>query len=479
MFYSYPQNDTCVQKDMKCWQLLFGLWCCGILAVTSGIEADVPSWMCVTDYIHNITCVFNNITAIPLGKNKTNYSLYFKENSEHNPSCPLVVMNHSYYCECQLNNKLWADYNSYEIDICDESQCINLENKFNLANHIQLKPPPELVVQETTETLNITFKSRYDNHLYLGGYLMYEILLQTPESSENKTFTVPPQKKFESINRKLHLKNSEYCIKARYRPQTYSETWSEWSQPTCWENKAEEEPETLLLLLAKYLFPLCLVLGALLFVFYSPAARMKIKTLSHTPSPAPFFQPLYQQHKGDLQEWLSPKGKNVLMHKADEGMISDRVAVVPKPNTKDPEETQTFLNPPVIQLAFPQCQTSYVGLPGMDMAPAPIAMVCPANTSYTQLPCSVWERGREAEIASSPPEDVLDISCVDSGCSFEDVTQSPECSLPSSPVVETLAPCYCSDYCILNKTAEGVVPVLLSKESNVKVSSDSQHERES
>lgn len=39
--------------------------------------------MCVTDYMHNITCVFNNITAIPLGKNKTNYSLYFKENSEH------------------------------------------------------------------------------------------------------------------------------------------------------------------------------------------------------------------------------------------------------------------------------------------------------------------------------------------------------------------------------------------------------------
>lgn len=38
MFYSYPQNDTCVQKDMKCWQLLFGLWCYGILAMSSGIE---------------------------------------------------------------------------------------------------------------------------------------------------------------------------------------------------------------------------------------------------------------------------------------------------------------------------------------------------------------------------------------------------------------------------------------------------------
>lgn len=29
--------------------------------------------------------------------------------------------------------------------------------------------------------------------------------------------------------------------------------------------------------------------------------RMKIKTLSHTPSPAPFFQHLFQQHDGNLQ----------------------------------------------------------------------------------------------------------------------------------------------------------------------------------
>lgn len=50
-------------------------------------------------------------------------------------SCPLVVMSHSYYCECQFNNELWADYDSYKIDICDESQCINLENEFRLADH--------------------------------------------------------------------------------------------------------------------------------------------------------------------------------------------------------------------------------------------------------------------------------------------------------------------------------------------------------
>lgn len=206
---------------------------------------------------------------------------------------------------------------------------------------------------------------------------------------------------------------------------------------------------------------------------------MKIKTLSHTPSPAPFFQPLYQQHKGNLQEWLSPKGKFVLTGKADEIIISDAVTVVPKPITKDPEESQAFLNPPVIQLAFPQCPTSYVGLPGMDKAPPTVAIVCAANSSYTQLPCSVWAVSTgEAEVVSSPPEDILEISCTDSGCSFEDVTQSPECSLPSSPVDGTPAPCYCTDYCILNKTDEGVIPVLLSKENSVKVPAESQQEAE-
>lgn len=156
--------------------------------------------------------------------------------------------------------------------------------------------------------------------------------------------------------------------------------------------------------------------------------------------------------------------------KADEIIISDAVTVVPKAIRKEPEESQAFLNPPVIQLA-----SSYVGLPGMEKAPSTIAIVCPANTSYTQLPCFIWGAGAgDAQVVSSPPEDILEISCADSGCSFEDVTQSPECSLPSSPVEGPPAPCYCSGYCILNKTADGDVPVLLSTENRGKAAAEAQ-----
>ncbi|KAK2909855.1 hypothetical protein Q8A73_007570 [Channa argus] len=159
---------------------------------------------------------------------------------------------------------------------------------------------------------------------------------------------------------------------------------------------------------------------------------MKIKTLSHTPSPAPFFQPLFQQYEGSLQEWLSPQGTFALMYKTEEILTTSDVTVVPKPMTKDPEENQVFHNPSVTQLAFTQCQTSYVGLPGTHEVSPPVTIVCPGDTSYTQLPSSIWGlNAGEVQVISSPPKDVSEMSCCDSGCSFESPTESPECSLPT------------------------------------------------
>lgn len=170
------------------------------------------------------------------------------------------------------------------------------------------------------------------------------------------------------------------------------------------------------------------------------------------------------------QEWLSPQGKFVLAYKTEEISTTNAVIVGPKPITKDPEESQDFHNPTVSQLAFTQCQTSYVGLPGMHEVSPPL--VCPGNTSYTQLPCSMlgFGIGELEAVVLSPPKYFLDISHTDSGCSFDDMTQSPECSLPNSPVDYSPPPS--NDYCILNKTAEGVVPVLVSKGSRPNVPCD-------
>ncbi|KAM7383019.1 hypothetical protein PAMP_002707 [Pampus punctatissimus] len=173
------------------------------------------------------------------------------------------------------------------------------------------------------------------------------------------------------------------------------------------------------------------------------------------------FIQISQSNKGN--EWLSPQGKFVLTYKTEEIISTDAIIVAPKPVSKAPEENQDFHNPPVTQLAFTQCQTSYVGLPGMHEASPPLPVICPGNTSYTQLPCSMWGFGiGEVEACvSSPPQNFLDISHADSGCSCDGLTQSLECSLPDSPVDYSPPPS--NDYCVLNKTAEGVIPVLISK----------------
>ncbi|XP_038566623.1 uncharacterized protein LOC119897118 isoform X2 [Micropterus salmoides] len=462
-------------RDMKCLQLLLVCWCSSILAVTSSIRVD----SCVSDYRDTITC---NIPGNPVGQSNTTYSLKFINcrNGEESYSCPFVKMNYNYSCDCKIKN--FSSYDCYEIHLCQKSGCHKKIDSFEPSQNIQLTPPDKAEVQKAPETFNITWKSGYEDHKFFSGKLKYQLLLQTSQRPEQN---LNCDKKWLSIERSNLKPGATACIKVRSKPilDEYKGNWSKWSPLTCWKNEAGEvfsEQENILVILTKSLGPVCVAVGLLLFVLCSPTARMKIKTLSHTPSPAPFFQPLFHQHEGNLQEWLSPQGKCLLTYKTEEILTTDAMIVVTKPITKDPEENQDFHNPSVPQLAFPQCQTSYVGLPRIDEASPPLTMVCPGNTSYTQLPCSVWGVGiGEVEVVFSPPKDFFNISQADSGCSCDDMTQSPECSLPNSPVDDSPPPCYCNDYCILNKTAEGFAPVLVSKGGGPDVPSDSMQEDKS
>ncbi|CAB1438889.1 unnamed protein product [Pleuronectes platessa] len=150
-----------------------------------------------------------------------------------------------------------------------------------------------------------------------------------------------------------------------------------------------------------------------------------------------------------VQEWLSPQGKGALPYKTNEILINDAVTVEPKPKTEDPEENQDVHITAVTQLIFPQCPASYVGLPGQQVAPQPITTVHPAgDTSYTRLPGSVWGCSMgEVQVTPPPPPplDVFESSCTDSGCSCDELTPSPECSLPNSPVEASSPPRYFSE----------------------------------
>ncbi|KAF7657804.1 hypothetical protein LDENG_00022050 [Lucifuga dentata] len=435
-----------------------------LFAATTCSEAVNDGYSCVTNYWLTITCVMN-ITEEPVEQTETKYWLEFNWDYALDYSCLHMMMNQSYSCTFAAQNGIdtFIDEDIFDISLCQKSGCRTVIHAFKPSQNIQLTPPHDVAVQRTPEDFNITWKSGYENHSYLQNEIRYELSLQASHSISNKTFKLISERKYTSIGRSRLEPDISYCIVVRSHPvsSAYGAIWSTWSQPACWRTEARKEQENILIILTKSMVPMCLAVGFLLFLFYSPAARMKIKTLSHTPSPAHFL-PLFQQHEGNLKEWLSPQGSVILEYKTEE-IMTGAITIVPKPIAKDPKEEDQ--NSSVTQI-FPQCQTSYVGLPGMDMASLPLTGVCPGDTSYTQLPCSTWGLGVvEASVLASSPEDFLDTSCADSGCSCEDLTQSPERSLPNSPLHASPPLCYCEDYCILNKTPSGVIPVLLSKES--------------
>lgn len=170
-----------------------------------------------------------------------------------------------------------------------------------------------------------------------------------------------------------------------------------------------------------------------------------------------------------LQEWLSPPGKFMLAYKTEEIVTADPVVVLPKTVIQEPDEVQELCFSPATPVGFPQCQLSYVGLPEIQESLPPLPVFCPGNMSYTKFPCAIWG----SHVVKEKENEVLSQTHViktmssddeeDSGCNFDDISKSQECSPVSSPVDESPPVYNCRDYCILNKTAEGFAPVLVSR----------------
>ncbi|KAG7216517.1 hypothetical protein INR49_002004 [Caranx melampygus] len=226
---------------MTCLQLLvFLCWCSSIFAVTSCFRVD--GYSCVSTYWKSITCVLN-ITSNPAGPPDTNFSLkFFNNKARTETTCPLVLMNNTYTCVCKVTEFNLHHTDVLSIQLCNDSSCLYLMRSFKPSMNIQLMPPHDVEVNDTSEHVNITWKSGYEQHRYLSNRLDYELLLQKPHSSWSQT--LKPRQTFESIPKSRFDRfdmDATYCIKVRSKPlgSGYNGTWSEWSPVTCWKNDAQ------------------------------------------------------------------------------------------------------------------------------------------------------------------------------------------------------------------------------------------------
>ncbi|KAM8826539.1 interleukin-21 receptor-like [Synchiropus picturatus] len=403
---------------------------------TSCINKDhsftVDGFACVSSYWDTVSCVLN-ITH----NNEIGFTLRFSQ-EERNQSCPLVPVGQSFHAVCQLELDVptFMSIDIYDIDLCFNFICTSVVKQFKPSWNLQLTPPEVLVVHHAPDNITLMWKSGYEDHKYLNDALRYEIQIQQRASSQTKTWTVTPtaeetKRKMQSVELPDPESDAQGCVKVRSNTREgtsdFKATWSLWSPEVCKEIKGRPGQQNLLTHLG-----IISAFGGLVLVIFSCATFKKILRLPfyRTPSPAPYFQSLFQQHDGNLLEWLSPHGN--LANTIEEIVVMSRVIVEAKPITRDLRHHASLPQTPVVSSQKLSCQL---------------------NPLYTLPPCGPDEFREDEGIAT---EDFVIITRQDSGCSSEGLVESLESSL------ERQFPCCITDYCTLNQRGEVVMPVLVS-----------------
>lgn len=205
---------------------------------------------------------------------------------------------------------------------------------------------------------------------------------------------------------------TDYLVQVRSKACDYDGEWSEWSSVMQLKNNAKEASNMFLLL--KFALLMCLVVGALMFL-YIPVKRIMIETYFHVPSPAPFFQPLFTDYKGSLTNWLASEGTLMSIHKIEEPQTADTLII--EDNTI--QEDQHLCATRNTQL---QEQSPYVCHSVMDWL-SPVTTIGSCSTPRFRF---------EGNVLSSTYNTTA-TSKGDSGC--EDLMNSPISPLPESPLL--------------------------------------------
>ncbi|XP_041737826.1 interleukin-21 receptor-like [Coregonus clupeaformis] len=452
---------------MKLLLALCAVW--NIIQLSEGCSSGemTDRLTCVSDYWFTITCTLS-ITDEPAGVNYTHYWLYFTWSDEDGITfkCPLVEMVDSYGCTfvAHFDNNLMyhgSSFNTmdcFHVHLCYNIDCqINYDNltDFEPSKNIQPTAPSHLAVQWTPEGYRCTWQSGYEHHAYMTDF-HYQLSFYKYHGDKGEVFHVSSRNNSLLIDGSGLEPDTTYVLKVRSDPNSseYKGQWSPWSALVQLRTDAKEAEPTIVLVLSQFVFPVCVIAGVLLFVFYNPTTRMKIKAFYDVPSPAPFFQPLYKDYNESFQDWLASECNLIQTCKTQEFLTIDTLIIEAKPIAEDQDCSTTTPYP------LAQGQTPYVGPSVMDW-------VCshspngngPGDIPYTQLPCS--RELQFGDVVTSFSQDPS-VTCEgDSGC--EDLTLSRDSSLPNSPV-SSEPECICTDYCILHETSKGFIPTVVPKE---------------
>ncbi|KAJ8402471.1 hypothetical protein AAFF_G00365540 [Aldrovandia affinis] len=419
-------------------------------------EALKNGLTCVSDSWLRIGCVLN-LTGDPFSKENASYWLEFME--DYATLCfKCDFVNVGDYYKCSFDAKIpkqdvFIDIDCFTVILHRKQNrnetCMTMNEKFVPVNNIKPNTPSNLTILTNSSGYQFTWISNYESHRYIT--LKYKLLY-------HKAGLPDQAAEVDIVEKTLYIDDSKLEPDTQYTAMVCSASqtsqrgeWSEWSRPVHWRTKAKKDLDALRNLW-NITLPVCAVVGILLCFFFSPTVRLRIKTWSVIPTPAPFFQPLFNTYKGNFQSWVMSQGNLGDLVKI-EGLLEIDTLIEAKPLK---EEESYSLIPAFHPIP---CQTPYVGPGHLDWCmgnrgdnPGPTPEGWP-NTPLS-LPL---QKVSFAEMFGSQSLDLAIAGEGDSGC--EDLTPSLDSCWPKGMLnIEPENACFSEDYCTLSDSHNGLIP---------------------
>ncbi|XP_026539381.1 interleukin-21 receptor [Notechis scutatus] len=288
---------------------------------------------CFADYIQRLECTWGGGLS---PAQRALYNLTATWNCGDGGSCSfnLTASNgtHARYA-CFSEQKLCFALNAFEVSIAttpaeEPSRLPQGCNKtFLFQNHIKPYPPIHLAAAASSAGYTLSWETRYLDQEYhlLSDSLQYELRYKKrghPWQRQSQKSLLQDLRSLRLLPQELEP-DTKYEFQVRSKPaSSYQGTWSDWSPPASLKTtpKAPEQGGLqwpVVLVLSSTFAVLAFVLGC--------HQRLWKKLDCFTPSPAPFFQPLYLSHNGDFKKWVGAPCSGTTLDPFEWGIVVSEI----------------------------------------------------------------------------------------------------------------------------------------------------------
>ncbi|XP_051876815.1 cytokine receptor common subunit gamma-like isoform X2 [Pristis pectinata] len=234
---------------------------------------------------------------------KINYTLYYWYGSNPAEECRNYIQQDGYNIGCNFSaNEIvqFKDFYVFRNGSNDSQNISRAAQIFHLQDQVKPFPPGNLVVNATEDNGLLL---HWDAPMPTERCLEYEVRHQNNKEKEWQKASVSMQRNF---NLASVDPEKFYTFQVKSKVNIYCGTtqlWSEWSLPVHW-GKNDTQKENSKEAFRTYITVISLVGLILLVICLIRSERLKVIIIPKIPNPGRNFDPLFNNHNGNFQDWL-------------------------------------------------------------------------------------------------------------------------------------------------------------------------------